>query len=160
MRHLTTSLVVLAFVCVCCMTSPLRAEEGVGYDPSADPFADLQAAQKVAAAEHKNILLKVGGNWCSWCRMMERFIGENKDLEKALDAAFVSIKVSYSDENKNERFLADYPPVPGYPHLFVLNASGELLHSQDTAELESGRGYSKEAFLDLIKTWAPKGDES
>ena len=158
MRYLATALAVLALACTC-IVSPAQGEETAGYDPAADPFADLQAAKKIAAAENKRILIKVGGNWCSWCRMMERFITENKDLETALDAAFVTMKVSYSDENKNERFLADFPPVPGYPHFFVLNATGELLHSQDTAKLESGRGYSKQAFFDLIETWSPKGDE-
>ncbi len=157
MRHLAVALTLMVATC---LGSSAWAEDSAGYDPTADPFADLQAAQETAAAEDKNILLKVGGNWCSWCRLMEKFIHDNQDLEKALNEAFVVIKVSYSDDNKNEQFLSKFPPVPGYPHLFVLNPKGELLHSQDSGVLESGRGYSKEAFFDLIHKWSSQRGDS
>lgn len=68
---------------------------------------------------------------------------------------FVIMKVNYSSENENEEFLKNYPDVPAYPHFFVLDSDGTLLHSQGTAELEEGRGYNQEAFLRFLNEWRP-----
>ena len=54
-----------------------------------------------------------------------------------------SLKVNFSPENQNRSFLRRYPRIPGYPHIFVLESDGRFLHSQGTAELESGRSYSR-----------------
>lgn len=130
-----------------------------GYDPAADPAADLKVASAEARESGKRILLKVGGEWCSWCRLMDKFIHENAAVESLLSEGFVVLKVNFSEENKNEAFLGRFPKISGYPHLFVLDADGELLHSQDTAELESGKGYSKDAFTTFLKTWSPDGKD-
>lgn len=63
------------------------------------------------------------------------------------------MKVNYSDENENRVFLANYPDVPAYPHFFVLESDGTFLHSQGTAELEEGRGYSERTFLAFLDEW-------
>ena len=44
------------------------------------------------------------------------------------------LKVNWSKENKNEALLSKWPKIDGYPHLFVLDADGRLVHSQDTAK--------------------------
>ena len=44
-------------------------------------------------------------------------------------------------------------------NLFALQhvrADGKLLHSQDTAELEEGKGYNEEKVLGLLSKWAGK----
>lgn len=46
--------------------------------------------------------------------------------------------------------------IRGYPHLFVLDADGKLLHSQNTADLEEGRGYNEGVVLAFLAKWAPK----
>ena len=66
---------------------------------------------------------------------------------------FLIMKVNYSDENKNAVFLANYPNVPAYPHFFVLESDGTLLHSQGTAELEEGKGYNEQIFLAFLDKW-------
>ena len=38
---------------------------------------------------------------------------------------------------------------------FVLDQDGTFLHSQGTAELESGRGYNEEVFLAFLNQWKP-----
>ena len=63
------------------------------------------------------------------------------------------LKVNYSEENKNAEFLSQYPAIPGYPHLFVLDSDGSFLHSQGTEVLEQGRGYSEQAFLEFLDKW-------
>jgi len=66
----------------------------------------------------------------------------------------VVLKVNYSDENENKDFLGKYPKIRGYPHLFVLDSDGKLLHSQGTAELEEGKGYNEQKVMAFLSKWA------
>ena len=65
------------------------------------------------------------------------------------------MKVNYSDENENAEFLSQFPPVPAYPHFFVLESDGSFLHSQGTGELEEGGGYNPDVFGDFLERWKP-----
>lgn len=125
------------------------------YDPTRDPFADLEAAILQAEAENKHILLIVGGEWCLWCHILEDFISSHPETAEIIQNGFVVIKVNYSDENANSDFLAQYPPILGYPHFFILNNEGELIHSQQTNILEEGQSYNEGQFNALIFTWSP-----
>ena len=66
---------------------------------------------------------------------------------------FLIVKVNYSDENKNESFLKEYPKVPAYPHYFVLDTDGTFLHSQGTGELEEGKSYDEDVFVAFLNKW-------
>jgi hypothetical protein len=77
----------------------------------------------------------------------------NPDLAEQLHQGFVVVKVNYSKENKNRRFLSRFPKIPGYPHLFVLDANGKLLHSQDTGTLESGNGHDPGKVEEFMNAW-------
>ena len=68
------------------------------------------------------------------------------------------MKVNYSEENENKAVPSAYPEIKGYPHLFVLDADGKLLHSQFTGELEKGKGYDRAKFFAFLKDWAPRID--
>jgi hypothetical protein len=87
---------------------------------------------------------------------MSKYFRENEKVAAALTKNFLIAKVNYSEENKNEEFLAKYPRIKGCPHLFVIDSEGKLLHSQNTAELEEGKGYSEGAVLAFLAKWAPK----
>jgi hypothetical protein len=69
---------------------------------------------------------------------------------------FVVLKVNYSKENKNEKFLSRYPKILGYPHFFVLDSKGKFLHSQDTSALEKDGGYARDKVHSFLKEWAAK----
>ena len=125
------------------------------FDPKRDPAKDLAKAIKLAGKEHKYIILDVGGEWCPWCVILEKFFLENADAEKFLKANFVTVKVNYSDENRNEEFFSHYPKVPSYPHLFVLDSKGKLLYAQDTGLLESGDHHDHDKVMAFLKKWAP-----
>lgn len=125
------------------------------YDTSRNPVEDLAATVARAQAEDKRILLDVGGEWCSWCHALDRYIDENEAVAAALARDFLIMKVNYSPEHPNEAFLADYPTIPGYPHFFVLEQDGSFLHSQGTGDLEEGKSYNEEAFLAFLSRWAP-----
>lgn len=87
---------------------------------------------------------------------MNEFVHTNERIHADLESGFLIMKVNKSDENENAAFLSNYPQISGYPHFFVLDQDGTFLHSQETGELEAGRGYDEESFASFLKTWAPQ----
>lgn len=129
------------------------------FDPARDPFSDVKTAVDEATKDHKRILLDIGGEWCIWCHRLDKFIEDNSEIKTYLKEKFVVLKINVSEENKNEKFLAQFPKVPGYPHFFVLDSDGKFLHSQGTGELEKDKSYSAELILGFLKDWTPKKTE-
>jgi thiol:disulfide interchange protein len=125
------------------------------FDPRRDATADVATAVAMAKAQGKRVLVDVGGQWCSWCHILDRFVAANADVRTLVDANYVWLKVNWSKENKNEALLARWPAIRGYPHLFVLDADGRLLHSQETDVLESGKDYDRAKFVAFLRKWAP-----
>lgn len=126
------------------------------YDPARDPFVDVQNAAMEAQKSNRRILLDVGGDWCSWCHILDDFIEQNAEVKQALKETFVIVKVNYSDANFNDTFFQQYPPAPGYPHFYILESDGSFLHSQNTVELEEGQSYNPAVFMNFIKAWSVK----
>ena len=125
------------------------------FDPARDPVADLETAKVEARRGGKRIVQDVGGEWCSWCHLLDAFMEGDSEIRRFRDANYVWMKVNYSEDNENAAFLSRFPAITGYPHLFVLDADGQLLHSQFTGELEKGRGYDRGKFFAFLKQWAP-----
>ena len=130
------------------------------FDPARNPEQDVKEAEAEAKRSDRRIILDVGGDWCIWCHRIDNFIDGHKDLSNLLHNNFVVVKVNYSPENKNEKFLSQYPKIPGYPHFFVLNEDGKLIHSQNTGALEKAKGYDKDKFITFLKKWGPKRKEN
>lgn len=123
------------------------------YDDQRDPFKDAVAAIKLAKDSNRNVLIEIGGNWCTWCHKMDDFLAKNPDIYQELHNKFVLLKINVSDSNENEAFMKALPPVLGYPHMYVSNNNGKMLLSKDTGEfLEQGK-YSREAWLTFIEQW-------
>jgi thiol:disulfide interchange protein len=130
-----------------------KKQERVKFDPKRDGAKDVQAAVAKATKENKRILLDVGGEWCIWCKRMDEFFIAQKDIGAMLKKNFIVVKVNFSPENENKELLSKYPKITGYPHMFVLEKDGSFLHSQDTALLEEGSGYSREKMIAFLAKW-------
>ncbi len=128
----------------------------VKFDPTRDPAKDVAVAVAKCRSERKRILLDVGGEWCSWCHRLDKFLHENADLDRYLSEHFIVVKVNFSEKNKNEKFLSQYPAIDGYPHLFVLESDGTLLLSQSTGDFEKGKAYDPEKFMRFLRKWSTK----
>ncbi len=123
------------------------------FNPARNPFDDLKATIEKAQQLNKRIILDVGGEWCIWCHRIDAFMHNTKEIKELLDDNFIVLKINYSKENKNEKFLSQYPQVAGYPHFFVLDKDGNLLHSQDTGALEKDKDYDTEKFIAFFNKW-------
>lgn len=135
------------------------------FDPARDPDADLQAALAQAKESNRRVLVDVGGDWCIWCKLLDAKFEQEADLRQLRDRNFVVLKVHYDKKvNQNDAFLSRYPKVAGYPHLFVLDANGALLHSQNTGDLElpadQGKGHDSAKIAAFLTQWAPPGRNS
>jgi len=126
------------------------------YDPARDPIKDGQAALKLALATNRKVLIEVGGNWCAWCHKLDKFIHSNPQLRKDFFSTFVLLKVNVSDENDNKAFLKVFPPVYGYPHMFVTNQKGKIIESKDTADFLEKKRYSVKNIYQFINKWKTK----
>jgi thiol:disulfide interchange protein len=124
------------------------------YDPKRDADQDIRDATAEAKRSNRRVLLEVGGEWCSWCHTFDNFFEAHPDLVMLREKNFVTVKINFSEENPNKEVLARYAPIPGYPHVFVLDADGNLLHSQDTSALEEGKSYNLERLTTFLTYWA------
>lgn len=149
-----------------CLALPLHAQENNTdaqentarlYDPSADAQLELRAALAQSAATGRHILLQIGGNWCSWCHKLDRLFTTDQRIDSLLQADYVSLRVNYSEENKNENLLArlESPQRFGFPVLVILDSSGRLLHTQDTGLLEKDGAHDPEQVYRVLYLWRP-----
>ena len=141
---------VVALACATLAAGVLAADLPTTFDPARDASRDLANALALAKAQDKRVIVDVGGEWCTWCHILDRFIAANPEVRARIEAHYVWLKINFSPQNANEAVLSRWPRVAGYPHLFVLDASGALVHSQDTGALEDGRSYDKGRFLAFL----------
>lgn len=113
----------------------------------------LNQALKEARAEKKSIYLQVSTNWCGWCRIMDGYLESNAVVKQKMAADYVYCKVYY-DKGVKDKVLNFLPNVAAYPHVYILDCYGDLLHSQYTGALESGSSYDQEKFMKMLNDWA------
>ncbi|QBG36171.1 thioredoxin family protein [Litorilituus sediminis] len=126
------------------------------YDDTRDPFQDARDALALAQQTNRQVLIEIGGNWCTWCHKVDNFLANNPDIYQTLHENYVLLKVNVSDSNENEAFMSGLPPVLGYPHMYISTAQGKMLLSKDTAELLSGDNYSRSNWLAFLDKWSLK----
>lgn len=127
------------------------------YNPEANAENQIRDAIAQAQKQQKHILLQIGGNWCVWCRRFHQLVTTNDTLSKILTENYVVIHINYSPENKNEKLLStlSYPQRFGFPAFVILNAEGNRIHTQNSAYLEEGKGYSVKKVAEFLKQWTP-----
>ena len=128
------------------------------YHADADAKAELNASIKQATTERKQILLMIGGNWCKWCKMFDKFQHANASVDSALQANYIFQHVNYSKENKNTALMTEleFPQRFGFPVFVVLNEKGERVHTQNSSYLEKGEGYDVEKVVEFLDQWSTK----
>lgn len=129
------------------------------YHPEANALLEIQEAVKLAKQTNKNVMIQAGGNWCIWCLRFNDYVQKTPELKKIVDDNYVYYHLNWSPENKNEKIFASYGNPGdkfGYPVFVVLDENGKQIHTQDSAVLEEGSGYSLEKVKSFFNEWKPK----
>jgi thiol:disulfide interchange protein len=116
------------------------------YDAARDPGEDIVNGLAQARAEHKRVLLEVGGDWCPPCMTMDRLLRDDEGLARMTDDRFVLVRVAVPQNDVNIPALRGLPDYTSFPHLFVLESDGRLVVSKDTDDLEAGDSYDRARF--------------
>lgn len=119
--------------------------------------AQIAAALKTAAREHKRVLLDFGGNWCGDCHVLDIYFHNAQNLP-LLERNFVLVHVNVGQLDTNLD-IADQYQVPvrhGVPEVAVLSDTGKLLYSSRTKELELAVQHSDPgAVTRFLAQWKP-----
>jgi thiol:disulfide interchange protein len=121
------------------------------FEPARDAAADVQQALVLAQAQRKMVFVDVGGEWCAWCHIFDRFVAARPEVQKTLQEHYILVKVNYSPQNRNEAVLSRWPKARGYPHFYVLDATGKVLASQASVELEAAKDYDEAKLLAFLR---------
>lgn len=127
------------------------------YKPEEQAEKAIQEAVKQAKKEGKHVFIQAGGNWCIWCARFHAFISSDASLDSLVQKNYVVYHLNYSKENYNKKIMAKYgfPQRFGFPVFLVLDGDGRLLHTQNSAYLEEGKGYSREKVKEFFEHWSP-----
>ncbi len=128
------------------------------YKPAENAETEIEKKVKEAKAGGKHVIIQIGGNWCIWCARFNDFVTKDKSIDSLVTNNYVVYHLNYSKENKNEAILAKYgfPQRFGFPVFLILNGKGDLVHTQNSAYLEEGKGYSKDRVVEFFNHWSPK----
>jgi hypothetical protein len=122
------------------------------YDPKLDGQLQIARAQLEAQRTNKKLLLIAGDKSCGWCRLLDQTFQRNPATIELRDKLFIVLHIDVSEDNSNECALRSYPKPPGFPFIYVLDATGKLLGTEDTKDWAWSDGYNPhriEAFLTM-----------
>ena len=122
------------------------------YDEAADAKADVAAAVAKARKDKKRVLVTLGGNWCGWCRALDRTFTQDEKVAAAIARSYVPVKVDVGRMNRNLDLTASWGAdvKKGVPLLVVLDGKGKAVKVQDTESLEAGKGHDPEKILAFL----------
>ena len=125
------------------------------YNPNLDGMEQIDKAIEKAEASGKHVFIQLGGNWCGWCILFDKFVKDDQELTELINDNYVVVHLNYSRENKNEDCLKrlEYPNRFGYPVFIILDGKGNRIHTQNSALLEEGKGYNRKDVLNFFKAW-------
>ena len=129
------------------------------YKPEEKAEAELAHAIAEAKKTGKHVFVQIGGNWCIWCARFHEYIANDKQLDSLVNANYVVYHLNYSKENYNVKLLTKYkfPQRFGFPVFLVLDADGNLIHTQNSWYLEDGKtSYDREKVKTFFSEWSPK----
>ncbi len=128
------------------------------YNEDIDGIEQINSAVKQAKESNKYVLVQVGGNWCPWCLRFIEFAQNDTLIKDIIDKNYIFIHVNYSKKNPNKEAmkLMDNPARFGFPVFVILDEQGKRIHTQNSAYLEEGKGYSEKKVADFLNIWTPK----
>ncbi len=132
---------------------PVTVKTGL-YPLDADAKKEIDAALKVAGANHKRVMLIFGANWCYDCHVLDRALHEG-DAGEIVQERFVLVHVDIGEGDKNLDLAKKYktPLDKGVPAVAILKGDGSLLYSSGDGEFESARTMMKKDLKAFLQRW-------
>ncbi|MES2222542.1 MAG: thioredoxin family protein [Acidobacteriota bacterium] len=127
------------------------------YPATANAHEDIRQAILKASAEHKNVLLVFGGNWCIDCHLLDLYFHDPGNAS-LLSANYVLVDVNIGEYDRNLDLARKYgiPLSKGVPALVVLDGAGRVLYTQRNAEFENMRVKDSSAVTAFLQKWKPQ----
>ena len=126
------------------------------YPANANAHEDIRQAILKAGAEHKNVLLVFGGNWCIDCHLLELdFHDPGNASLLATNYVLVDVNIGEYDTNLDLARKYGIPLSKGVPALVVLNSAGHVLYAQRNSEFENMRVQDASVVTAFLQKWKP-----
>jgi thioredoxin 1 len=122
------------------------------YNEAADARAELNLALARAQAQHKNVLLVFGANWCGDCLALDRKMSSGS-LAEHVDQRLVVLKVNVGRFDRNTDLAAQIGVSlkKGIPAVAVLSREGEVIKATNGGELADARNMGDDAVLKVLE---------
>jgi thioredoxin 1 len=127
------------------------------YNESANASADLQSALLAARADHNDVLLVFGANWCPDCRELDKAL--NGSSHALIAGHFQVVKVDVGRFDKNLDLANQYgnPIKMGIPAVVVLTADNKIVYSSKGGELANARKMGDTGIYDFLSSHVAQG---
>lgn len=137
------------------LQQPLDTTKNI-YVPGLNAHTELADALKLAAKEHKRVLVVFGANWCYDCHVLDLAF-HRPDVAAVLKPNYEVVHVDVGQGEKNQDIMQQYhvPMAKGIPAIAVLGSDGKLLYSQQGGEFEKARVLGPEDVLAFLNKWKP-----
>src|SRR5690348_14259957 len=134
------------------LAAPLAAVHAADwpYDEKADAPADVHRALAAATADHKDVLLVFGANWCGDCRALDKAMhGSSQPL---IVGKFHVVKIDVGNFDKNLDLARRYgnPIEKGIPAVVILSAHDRVIYSTKGGELANARKMGDQGIYDFL----------
>ena len=130
------------------------------YDETADASpgavsAKVARAKARAKRERKLLLIDLGGNWCTDCRILAGTM-ELPTIKRFVDAHYVEVVLDSGRMDRNLHVPAAYglPKLSGVPSVLVVDPrTDRLVNKGDVFALSDARHMSPQALADWLAKW-------
>ena len=110
-----------------------------------------------ANAEHKRLVVVLGGNWCQWCLALDDLMHSDSALRGYLADHYVVLKLDSAAAKVLDQSWGQ-PTRHGVPVMIFVDANGAVKHVQETVSLELWRGrilgHDPKRVLDVLQRWS------
>jgi len=128
------------------------------YDANQDANAAVDAARARAKADHKLLVIDLGGNWCGDCRVLAGTL-DLPEVKAFMDAHYELVSVDVGRFDRNGQIAEHYGVkgrLEGVPSLLIVDPQTDrLLDGGHTAALADARSMTPQALADWLAQWTP-----
>ncbi len=127
----------------------------VPYDDTADAEAALAATIARAKADGKRVLIDLGGNWCTDCRILAAVM-ELPELKAFVAKHYDVVEIDVGRMTRNLQIPARYgiTKLVGVPTVLIVEPSGKLINVTNSADLADARSMNPQGIANWLARWA------